>query len=220
MSTNFPPGSKQPGSHSPYGYGQQPGYTGPASNASGSSGTAVMIVIALGVVILLGLACAGAAVGFLFFARASQSAEMMRQEVDVARAAARQEAQAAMKAEEAMPLQGDPPAIDPQRAKWSFPTSPEGASGSIAQQASGIWVETRSDNASMKFQEVARTAEYVELYDASRQLYVRLLPDHMEWRREGQEWFRGQDGTWDAASLPLPTSSEPLPTIDTQPPQP
>lgn len=220
MATNFPPGSNPPGPHSPYGYGEQPGYTGPASNASGSGGTGVMIVIALGVVILLGLACAGAAVGFLFFVRASHNAEMMRQEVDVAQATARQEMQAAMQAQEAIPLQGDAPAIDPQRAKWSFPTSPEGASGSIAQQDSGTWLETRSDNVSMTFQEVARTVEYVELYDASRQLYVRLLPDHMEWRREGQEWFRGQDGGWDASSLPPPTSSEPLPAADTQPPQP
>src|SRR6188508_2197294 len=83
MSTNYPPGSGS--AKSPYGYGQQPGYTGPPSNASGSGGTVVMIVIALGVVILLALACAGAAVGFLFFARASQSAAMMREEAEAVR---------------------------------------------------------------------------------------------------------------------------------------
>jgi hypothetical protein len=210
MSTNPPLGSKQPGSHSPYGYGQQPGYTGPPSNASGSGGTVVMIVIALGVVILLGLACAGAAVGFLFFARASQGVARMEAETEAMRADAVQ-LEAPLDTpplEPPAPLSGFMPS-DPQRARWSFPASPEGASGAIAQQETSTWVETRSDNLTMRFQEVARTDEYVELYDPARQLYVRLLADHMEWKREGQEWFRGQDGKWDAPSPPPPTDTQP-----------
>ena len=216
MSTNYPPGSGS--AQSPYGYGQQPGYTGPPTNASGSGGTVVMIVIALGVVILLGLACAGAAVGFLFFARASQSMEAMEAETRAMRMdemeAVRAEMEAQAKLDLPLPLDVSvPPAgftpTDPQRARWSYPTSPEGASGSISQQDGGMWVETRSDNLTMRFTEVARTDEYVDLYDAQRQLSVRLLADHMEWRKEGQEWFRGQEGSWDSAAPPPPTNSPP-----------
>src|SRR5437868_520047 len=99
MSTNYPPGSGS--AQSPYGYGQQPGYTGPPTGSSGTGGTVIIIVIALGVVILLGLACAGAAVGFLFFARASQSMEMMEAEnramrVDAEATRAEMESQADM----------------------------------------------------------------------------------------------------------------------------
>jgi hypothetical protein len=58
----------------------------------------------------------------------------------------------------------------------------------------------------MRFTEVARTDEYVELYDAERQLYVRLLADHMEWHRDGQDWFRGQDGSWRVPETTTPDS--------------
>lgn len=219
MSTSFPPGSGS--AQSPYGYGQQPGYTGPPTNSSGGAGTVVMIVIALGVVILLGLACAGAAVGFLFFARASQSVARMEAETQ----AMRMDAMAAQTEMEAPPLDVavQPEAFlptDPARARWSFPRSPEGASGSIAQQDVSTWMETRSDNQTMRFRETTRTDEYVELYDSQRQLFVRLLADHMEWRRDGQEWSRGQDGAWDVPAVPPSTNVDPPPATDTETPQP
>jgi len=219
MSTNYPPGTGS--AKSPYGYGQQPGYTGPPTNSSGGAGATVMIIIALGVVILLGLACAGAAVGFLFFARASQSVASMEAETQ----AMRMDAMSAQTEMELPPMDVaiTPEAFlptDPARARWSFPTSPEGASGSISQQDASNWVETRSDNRSMRFTEVARTDEHVELFDEQRQLYVRLLADHMEWRRDGQEWFRGQDGSWDAPSPSVPISPEPPSPTDVTPPQP
>jgi hypothetical protein len=222
MSSSYPPGSGS--AQSPYGHGQQSGYTGPPTSASGSGGAVVMIVIALGVVILLGLACAGAAVGFLFFARASQSVARMEAQEEVMRMDA-MAAQSEMEAPPPLEVSVPPASFlptDPQRARWSYPTSPEGASGSILQQDVGTWVETRSDNLTMRFTEVARTNEYVDLYDAQRQLSVRLLADHMEWKREGQEWFRGQDGSWDAPSpSPPPTTIEsPPPTSSDSPPPP
>ena len=212
MSTNDPPGSGS--AKSPYGYGQQPSYAGPPTNSSGSGGAVVMIVIALGVVILLGLACAGAAVGFLFFARASQSVASMEAETETMRRDAA-EAQAEMEASPELGISVPPSGFtptDPQRARWSYPSSPEGASGNIAQQDGGKWVETRSDNLAMQFQEVERTDEYVELYDASRRLNVRLYADRMEWKRDGQDWFRGQIGSWDTPSPPTNSESSPLDT--------
>lgn len=207
MSTNYSAG---PGSQSPYGYGQQPGYAGPPSNASGSGGAVVMIIIALGVVILLALACGAAAVGFLFFARASQNMGQMETQAEAMRL-------------DSMPHDSTaPPMIvapleeptltpftptEPARASWSYPTSPEGASGSITQQDASNWLEARTDNQTMRFTEVTRTDEYVELYDAERRLDVRLLGDHMEWRRDGQEWFRGQDGSWQAPVVTEPANT-------------
>jgi hypothetical protein len=218
MSTSFPtgPGAAKP----PYGYGQPPGYTGPPTNASGSGGAVIMIVIALGVVILLGLACAGAAVGFLLFARASHGVARMEEEAQ----AVRMDAMATQADMEASPVEVVQPEpflpTDPARARWSYPGSPEGASGSIAQLDANNWLETGSDHRSIRFTEVDRTAEYVELFDQQRQLYVRLLADHMEWKKDGQEWFRGQGGAWDAPSPLVPTVGEPPPPTDAQTPQP
>lgn len=213
MSTSFP-GSE----NSPYGPGRQPPYTAPPTSTSGSGSAVVMIVVALGVVILLVLACAGAAVGFLLFARASQDMEVMEAENRAMRmdemAARRAEFEAQAKLESSPPSDATvsregftPP--DPRRARWSYPTSAEGANGSIAQQDAGTWVETRSDNLTMRFAEVARTDEYVDLYDAQRLLTVRLYADHMEWKKDGQDWFRGQEGSWEAApSMSSPSSAK------------
>jgi hypothetical protein len=222
MSTNFPP---KPGPHpstpAPYGYGQQPGYSGPPSNAAGSGGAVVMIVIAVGVVILLGLACAGAVAGFLLFARASQDVEVNRiqEEVDAMRREAVAMRSEAATLDESVPPAGFTP-IDPRRARWSYPVSPEGASGSIAQQDGGEWLETRSDNLTVQFQEVERTDEYVEIFDPSRRLNVRLYADRMEWKKNGQDWFRGQAGSWDAAAQPAAASDEPPLPTNGEPPQP
>jgi hypothetical protein len=81
-------------------------------------------------------------------------------------------------------------------------------------------VETRSDNLTIPFQEVERTGEYVDIYDPARRLNVRLYADRMEWKKEGQEWFRGQDGSWDAPTPPPPTNTQPPPPTNIGPQQP
>jgi hypothetical protein len=174
-----------------------------------------MIIVAMGVVVLLALVCAGAAAGFLFYARARR-VEMVQQEAEMMRLDAMQAMQQDAMAKGASGSQfgeSSPPATDfaPEdlaRTEWSYPTSPEGAAGVLKRDAAG-WTESRATGVFAHFTDVVRTDEYVELYDSSRRLYVRLYDDHMEWRREGQAWSRGQAGAWKSAENEMP--AEPAP---------
>jgi len=157
----------------------------------------VVFVIALGVVILLLLTCAGALVGLYFF-RASASFSEQQATTQVPTQVA------------PIPANIPPPAAafvpsDPARVQWSYLTSPEGASGSLRQVDAQNWVETRTDNVVYQFSEVNRTGDFVELFDVSRMLHVRLYADHMEWGR-GDSWASGQAGAWQqaAAESPVP----------------
>ena len=56
-----------------------------------------------------------------------------------------------------------------------------------------------NDNADkpLKFKELNRTKEYVEIYDASRKLSVRLSETKMEWKDDAQdEWNALHKGRW------------------------
>lgn len=90
------------------------------------------------------------------------------------------------------------PAVLPlqDRMKWVYAESPEGAGGMLSKTSDSAWSETRSDRVNYTFAEIARSSEFVELLDSSRGLFVRLYADHMEWRRDGQDWARGQNGAW------------------------
>jgi len=192
MSTNDP---NQPGKQSPYDYGQQQPWTGPPTNAPSSGGAIVMIVMALGVMIILVVGCLGAAVG-LFWFKASEMRDMeMTEQMEVERDRAEQilamqEAQRAATAS-----QNPAPAVD-TRNQWTYERGPEGHSGVLRKQDDGSWLENRSDGAEFHFRERSRDAEFVELFDQERNLDVRIGNDHLEWRRNGQPWERGQGGAW------------------------
>lgn len=187
MTTNLPP-------KPPYDPGQQqPAWTGPPTNASSGGGAVVVVVVVLGLVILLGLACGVAALGFFLFARAAPG-----QTVE-------EWAHAEAVPADVQHIEGslDLTPTDPARAVWSYPANAEGQSGTLRQLDAGNWQEARSDGVTYEFTEVSRTDDHVELFDQSRQLYVRLYDDRMEWRRSG-EWLQGQAGAWQAEAVESP----------------
>jgi hypothetical protein len=64
------------------------------------------------------------------------------------------------------------------------------------------WIEWNSDvyrdqGTPFQFREVARNDSYVELYDASRRMFLRLTDSEMAWRLEGQyTWNVRYQGHW------------------------
>jgi hypothetical protein len=136
-------------------------------------------------------------------------------EADMQRMAAEE---AELAADDVMPVPSLTPAdnavsrpVDPSRSQWRYQTSPEGPGGIVKQDEQG-WLEVRSGRPDIRFQEVTRSDEFVELHDPGRRLNVRLYDDRMEWSRDGQAWSRGQDGKWDAdqgVSVESPPAEEP-----------
>lgn len=203
MSTNDP---NSPGQSS-YNYGQQQPWTGPPTNPPSSGGAILIIVMALGVMIILVVGCLGAAVG-LFWFRASEMRDMeMTQQMERDRAMAEQMAamEAAQRAQAATQGEPPPPMGAGEREQWTYERGPEGFSGTINKQEDGSWLENRSDGVEFHFQERARDPEFIELFDETRNLEVRIGNDHLEWRRNGQPWCRGQGGAWTSSSA---TSAE------------
>jgi hypothetical protein len=94
------------------------------------------------------------------------------------------------------------------RNAWLYKDS--GRDGWFKKEAGKRWLETTADGGQHEFDEVARTAKYVELFDRSRTMWVRLFADHFEWRQgKKPDWYRLHDGRWVKASdLPAPAKRE------------
>lgn len=79
------------------------------------------------------------------------------------------------------------------RHVWVYPNY---NGGTFTQGADGWWTEANA-LASFRYQEVGRTAEYVDLYDPDRLLYVRLYPNvYFSRIANVGDWTRGADGHW------------------------
>jgi hypothetical protein len=60
------------------------------------------------------------------------------------------------------------------------------------------WTEMQDGHTAFNFEESARNDYYVELYDASRQAYVRLYDDHFEFKGPNDSgFFNFRGGHWD-----------------------
>jgi hypothetical protein len=82
---------------------------------------------------------------------------------------------------------------------WLYST-PQGP-GSIRRDRSGQWIETTPTGQQFFFAETNVGAPYVELRDASRQMWLRLYSGYGEWRQEpGSEWHRWMNGRWGMSS--------------------
>jgi hypothetical protein len=71
--------------------------------------------------------------------------------------------------------------------------------GSFECVSPGSWEEKRDDGTVSKFTEVTRTAAYVELYDKSRDMKVRLYSNVGKWYSEkDKSWIKwdGSEGSW------------------------
>ena len=70
--------------------------------------------------------------------------------------------------------------------------------GGTYQQIRGRkWMEYRNNNEPIPFREVARTRDYVELYDEGRNLGIRLYEDKCYARPEDRGWVYWYDGRWE-----------------------
>jgi hypothetical protein len=87
------------------------------------------------------------------------------------------------------------------RTLWVY----EDGTGSFSHAGKDLWIETnpdiRRDAGHFEFKEASRTPEYVVLFDASRNLTVRLSADRMEWRQgEEDAWKCRYHGSWKTQS--------------------
>lgn len=183
---------------SPFSGGPPPNWTRQSSRpSSGRAGAVIAVILGLGV-FLVSFCIAGV---FAFWLVVAQARPPVRQQVPAFPSAlpplaVPAPAQVAPPAQVASPpLEATPAPAADHRTEWSYSTSPEGSSGTLSRGPAG-WTETRSDGVTYQFEEMARSDEFIQLYDASRQLYVRLYDDHIEWTRDPANWTRGQEGAW------------------------
>jgi hypothetical protein len=81
------------------------------------------------------------------------------------------------------------------RTAWLYKAS--GKEGWFKQETGKQWIETTTDGMQFQFEEVARVAGYVELFDRGRTMRLRLYSDHVEWRQgEKPQWNRLYTGRW------------------------
>lgn len=80
--------------------------------------------------------------------------------------------------------QQQPTQQDPRQA-WSYSA---GTGGTFQHTYGNQWAEYRNGQSPISYVEVARTAQYVEIYDQNRNLGVRLYPDQL--------WQTTPEGTW------------------------
>ena len=60
----------------------------------------------------------------------------------------------------------------------------------------GGWVERRAEGHNSYFAEVENKDDIVVIFDASRNMSVRLHSDHMEWSNNKKAWNRLHPGEW------------------------
>ena len=90
------------------------------------------------------------------------------------------------------------------RVAWQYKSS--AGIGSFSRIDGKQWHEQGPGGFELRFEETGRTPQYVELFDASREMRVRLHNERSEWRQgNNSNWAGLYDGRWvDPASLPRP----------------
>ena len=73
--------------------------------------------------------------------------------------------------------------------RWDYPADERGIAGYFKKDDSG-WSELKGDEAASHatFKETARTAEYVELFDAKRTIWVRLGETEASFSNDQKTW--------------------------------
>jgi hypothetical protein len=86
-----------------------------------------------------------------------------------------------------------PPQQQDPRQAWSYIAD---TGGTFQHTYGNQWVQYRNGQTPINFVEVGRTPEYVEIYDANRNLGVRLYPTQL-WQTTPQgTWMHAFDGQW------------------------
>src|SRR5262245_47576563 len=70
--------------------------------------------------------------------------------------------------------------------------------GTFERTRGDLWIQNRINMNPAYFREVARTPEYVELYDDSRGMAVRLHADAMYYNPDGRQWRGPHAGYWES----------------------
>jgi hypothetical protein len=81
-----------------------------------------------------------------------------------------------------------------RRHVWRYDV---GNGGLFRQVWSGSWIEERNGYRDpLRYREVRRTPDFVELFDSTRNLYVRLTDNMLYQRPGGTDWVTGYPGYW------------------------
>jgi hypothetical protein len=83
---------------------------------------------------------------------------------------------------------------DERRRIWRYDVN---GGGAFEHQRGRLWLELRRNGRPIEYREVDRTPEYVELYDARRDLRVRIHDDVYYSSERGRRWSAGAEGRWD-----------------------
>lgn len=65
---------------------------------------------------------------------------------------------------------------------WEYVRDSGGNKGYYTKRGDIQWIEVKHDKVFARFEEVKRTEEYVQLYDRSRDLTLRLYPTEVQWK--------------------------------------
>ncbi len=86
--------------------------------------------------------------------------------------------------------------VEPKRTVFAIPYKGMGTAH-FRHVEGKAWRETgpRGDGLN-NFEEVDRNAEYIELYDKSRNVYVRIFATHYKWKFGKDKWDGQLDGKW------------------------
>ncbi len=98
---------------------------------------------------------------------------------------------------------------------WRYEAE-KGGRGCFLKEGDG-WVELIDGKLFARFEETGRNAEYVELHDGGRKLWLRLYADRVLWRQAETEWFLLPVTGHAAREAPVPAregpESEPRPPV-------
>ncbi|HEV2971097.1 MAG TPA: tetratricopeptide repeat protein [Pirellulales bacterium] len=82
----------------------------------------------------------------------------------------------------------------PRVTKWAYPADEHGVPGSY-EMGDSEWVEMKNGKIAARFKMTGSTANYVELYDAGRKLWVRLSQTNESFSTDHKQWhflFKGK----------------------------
>jgi len=98
----------------------------------------------------------------------------------------------------------DPSKGEQARNAWLYKVS--GKDGWFRSETDKSWIETTPDGGQCQFEELSRPANYVELFDRNRTMWLRLYSDRVELRQgDNPQWYRLYSGRWVAGGdLPKP----------------
>ena len=97
----------------------------------------------------------------------------------------------------------EPPPIPPQERQYRERDSREvwryfaNGGGAFQRVRDRQWAEYRNTGDPIYFREVARTPEYVELFDPGRNLSIRIYPDRTYQNNGYEGWTGVYDGRWE-----------------------